>query len=46
MPKDVTLETLKFGHLLDADKEIIAKMNDLKDLAARAQGEVALREAI
>lgn len=36
LPKDVTLETLKFGHLLDADKEIIVKMNDLKDLAARA----------
>ncbi|KAL4440929.1 hypothetical protein ABPG74_009342 [Tetrahymena malaccensis] len=46
LPKDVTLETLKFGHLLDADKEILLKMNDLKDLAARAQGEVALREAI
>ena len=36
VPKDVTLETLKFGHLLDADKEILNKMNDLKDLAARA----------
>lgn len=36
VPKDVTLETLKFGHLLDADKDILNKMNDLKDLAARA----------
>ncbi|EGR34149.1 hypothetical protein IMG5_022750, partial [Ichthyophthirius multifiliis] len=44
--KSVTYETLKFGDLLSSDKQIISKTNDIKELCARAQGEVALREAI
>ena len=30
--KDVKLETLRFGHMLDAEKTMLTKMNELKEL--------------
>lgn len=44
--KDVKVEGLRFGHLLEADKAMVQRMNDLKELSARAVGEVTLREAV
>lgn len=39
-------EKLLFKDLLDNDKLIIEKANDIRELQARATGEVTLREAI
>jgi dynein heavy chain 2 len=44
--KDVTVETLTFGHFIDSIPDMLKKQNDIKELSARAQGEVTLREAI
>jgi dynein heavy chain 2 len=46
LPRDVTIEKLNFGHILGADKLLLQKEQEIKDLAQRAQGEVTLREAI
>ena len=46
LPREVTLENMKFAHLLDAEQTILQKSNDIKELCARAQGEISLREAI
>ncbi|EGR34655.1 hypothetical protein IMG5_004580 [Ichthyophthirius multifiliis] len=46
IPKEINLENLKFGHLLDAENQLFEKTNDLKELVARSQGEISLREAI
>ena len=46
IPKEVSIENLTFGHLLGADRLLFEKEAEIKDLAARAQGEVTLREAI
>ena len=36
MPKEVTLDNMKFGHLVDAIPMMIKKSKDLKDLADKA----------
>lgn len=46
LPKSVTVENLKFINFLDAIENMVAKTVEIKDLGARAQGEVSLREAI
>ena len=46
IPKDVTIDNLKFGHILNSDRLLLEKETEIKELAARAQGEVTLREAI
>lgn len=46
MPKEVTVENLKFINFLDSIENMVAKQAEIKDLGARAQGEVSLREAI
>jgi len=46
LPKEVTLDNLKFGHLVDAVPVMLKKAKDIKELADKAQGEVTIREAI
>ena len=46
LPKDVTLDNLKFGHLVDASEHMLKKAKEIKELADKAQGEVTIREAI
>ena len=46
LPKSVTVENLKFIHFLDVIENMVSKTTESKDLGARAQGEVSLREAI
>ena len=36
LPKDVTIESLRFGHFIEAEEYILAKSNEIKELAARA----------
>ncbi|KAL9646809.1 hypothetical protein ABK040_013671 [Willaertia magna] len=42
----VTVESLKFGHLLTRAKLIIEKINDIKEINSRALGENQIREAL
>jgi dynein heavy chain 2 len=46
LPRGMTLEKLKFGDILAHANEIIINANAIKDLNQRAQGEVAIREAL
>ena len=46
LPKNMTLEKLTFGNLVENPQKLLKKANDIKELALRAQGEVSLREAI
>lgn len=46
MPKEVTLDNMKFGHLIDAVPMMLKKAKDVKELSDKAQGEVTIREAI
>ena len=46
LSKSVTVENLKFIHFLDVIENMVAQTIEIKDLGARAQGEVLLREAI
>jgi dynein heavy chain 2 len=46
MPKEVTFDNMKFGHLIEAVPMLLKKSKDIKDLADKAQGEVTIREAI
>lgn len=46
LPRGTTLEALTFGDLLSVSETIIPMADQLKDLNARAQGEVTIREAI
>ena len=46
LPKEVTLDNMKFGHLIDAVPVMLKKAKDIKELADKAQGEVTIREAI
>ncbi len=46
LPKEVTLDSMKFGHLIDAVPVMLKKAKDIKELADKAQGEVTIREAI
>lgn len=46
LPKGTTLERLTFGDLLAVQSHIVENVDQLKNLNARAQGEVTIREAI
>ena len=46
MQKDISLDTLKFGDLVDAIPVMIKKAKEIKELSDKAQGEVTIREAI
>lgn len=45
-PPEVTVDNMKFSHLVDSVPQMLAKAKDLKELSDKAQGEVTLREAI
>jgi dynein heavy chain 2 len=44
--KGINPDALTFGHILEKSSIILQKIDDLKELAARAQGEVTIREAL
>ena len=44
--KSQTADTLTFGHLVEKSSIVLSKMDELKELSSRAQGEVTIREAI
>ena len=46
MPKEVTLDNMKFKHLIDAVQLMLKRSKDIKELSDKAQGEVTIREAI
>ena len=46
LPKHMTLEKLHFGDILDVSDSIIINAEAIKELNMRAQGEVAIRDAI
>lgn len=46
LPKSTSIEKLTFGQILSCSSKIQAKQAEIKELAARAQGEISLREAI
>uniref|UniRef100_A0A1I7UMZ6 Cytoplasmic dynein 2 heavy chain 1 n=1 Tax=Caenorhabditis tropicalis TaxID=1561998 RepID=A0A1I7UMZ6_9PELO len=46
LPRGTTIEKLKFADLLSVSKNIIENVDQLKQLNSRAQGEVAIRDAI
>lgn len=46
LPKGTTIESLHFGDLLKVHHSIISNVEKLRDLNARAQGEVTIREAL
>ncbi|PIC50730.1 hypothetical protein B9Z55_000152 [Caenorhabditis nigoni] len=46
LPRGTTIEKLKFADLLSVSKAIIENVDQLKQLNSRAQGEVAIRDAI
>ncbi|CAI5438007.1 unnamed protein product [Caenorhabditis angaria] len=46
LPRGTTIEKLKFVDLLGVSKNIVDNVDQLKQLNSRAQGEVAIRDAI
>ena len=46
LSKDVTMENLKLSHFIDNIAYVIASADQIKELQARSQGEVTIREAI
>eukprot|EP01022_Parablepharisma_sp_SALTPOND_P023029 TRINITY_DN475_c0_g1_i1.p1 TRINITY_DN475_c0_g1~~TRINITY_DN475_c0_g1_i1.p1 ORF type:complete len:3195 (-),score=434.63 TRINITY_DN475_c0_g1_i1:26360-35944(-) len=44
--RSVTIENVTFGHFLSAMPLLLEKASEIKELCARAQGEVSIREAI
>ncbi|PIO67491.1 dynein heavy chain, region 2, partial [Teladorsagia circumcincta] len=46
LPRGTTLEKLRFGDLIAVAPNVIANVDQLKALNAKAQGEVTIREAI
>uniref|UniRef100_A0AC35UGK5 Cytoplasmic dynein 2 heavy chain 1 n=1 Tax=Rhabditophanes sp. KR3021 TaxID=114890 RepID=A0AC35UGK5_9BILA len=46
IPKGMTLDKLKFNDLILVKEAIVDKTDELRNLNSRAQGEVAMREAI
>ena len=46
MPKGTALESLTVGHFLGCLEQVASSVQWLKDLHSRAQGEVAIREAL
>ncbi|KAI8621722.1 dynein heavy chain and region D6 of dynein motor-domain-containing protein [Chytriomyces sp. MP71] len=46
IPKGVSLSELTVGHIINVKSQVVAKISDIKDLNGRANGEVAIREAL
>ena len=46
MPKEITLDNMKFKHLIDAVPFMLKHSKEIKELSDKAQGEVTIREAI
>ncbi|KAI8824969.1 dynein heavy chain and region D6 of dynein motor-domain-containing protein [Fimicolochytrium jonesii] len=46
LPRGTTLSELTFGHILAAQGMVLEKINEIKELNSRAQGEISIREAI
>lgn len=46
LPKEVTMENLHFSHFLDNISLLVNSADQVRELQARAQGEVTIREAI
>ncbi|KAJ3330553.1 Cytoplasmic dynein 2 heavy chain 1, partial [Blyttiomyces sp. JEL0837] len=46
IPKGIGLPDLTLNHIFKAKKLILAKLNEIKELNSRANGEVAIREAL
>ena len=46
LDKSITIENITFSNFLSARQSMIEKAADIKELCARAQGEVTIREAI
>ena len=46
MPKGVSIQTLTFQHFLDSIDLVAKNGRYAKDMTARAQGEVTIREAL
>ncbi|KAI8844037.1 dynein heavy chain and region D6 of dynein motor-domain-containing protein [Chytriomyces cf. hyalinus JEL632] len=46
IPKGVSLSELTVGHIIKAKAQILSKIAEIKDLNGRANGEVAIREAL
>lgn len=46
MPNDMKLETLTFQHVFERLDTVMEKMDELKELTARAVGEVTIRDAV
>ncbi|TPX70937.1 hypothetical protein SpCBS45565_g01524 [Spizellomyces sp. 'palustris'] len=46
VPKGVTLSDLTFGHILGTKETVLQRINEVKELNNRAQGEITIREAI
>lgn len=44
--KDLTVDKLKFKHLIDSIPVMVKKSKEIKELCDKAQGEVTIREAI
>lgn len=44
--QSVTTSNLTFGHLIRDPHKLLSKVDEIKELSARAQGEVTIREAI
>jgi dynein heavy chain 2 len=46
LPKEATVETLKFGDLVEAMEVMVSRGKEIKELSEKALGEVTIREAI
>ncbi|KAJ3088912.1 Cytoplasmic dynein 2 heavy chain 1 [Quaeritorhiza haematococci] len=46
IPKGVTLSELTFGHIIKSSATIVSHIDQIKELNNRANGEIAIREAI
>ncbi|KAJ3140439.1 Cytoplasmic dynein 2 heavy chain 1 [Physocladia obscura] len=46
IPKGVSLSDLTVGHIIEVKKNILSKISEIKDLNGRANGEIAIREAL
>lgn len=46
LPKDATLDALKFKDLVESIPIMVKKAKEIKELSEKAQGEVTIREAI
>ena len=46
LPKDASLDALKFKDLVESIPVMVKKAKEIKELSEKAQGEVTIREAI